>query len=124
MQIDFNKIHRSLIDINYSKDNIKIIGTLDRINKSCVKLDATFNSTIDLVCNRCGKEFSKPFNYEISLILADGAYKDKSEIDIVEFFEGKIDFDYLAQSEIASIKEDYNFCEECINSDDILEIEF
>ncbi len=123
MQIDFNKV-KHLIDINYSKNSVDIKGTLERINKSCVKLDATFDSTINLTCNRCGKEFSKPFNYDLSLLLCDGAYKDKNEIDIVEFFKGKIDFDYIAQSEIASIKEDYNYCPECVNSDDILEIEF
>jgi len=123
MQIDFNKV-RNLIDINYSKNSATIVGTLERVNRSCVKLNATFDSTVTVTCNRCGKEFSKPFNYDLSLLLCDGAYKDRDEIDIVEFFKGKIDFDYIAQSEIASIQEDFNYCTECINSDDILEIEF
>ncbi len=123
MQIDFNKV-KSLIDINYSKENVKITGTLEKINKSCVQLDATFESTVIVTCNRCGKEFSKPFKYDLSLLLSDGAYKAKDEIDTIEFFKGKIDFDYIAQSEITSLEEDYNYCSDCVNSDDILEIEF
>ncbi len=124
MKIDFNKIKNNLIDINYSKENTKIVGTLERINKNCVKLYATFSSTINLTCSRCGKEFDKSFEYDLSLLLTNGNYKDKSEIDVVEFFDNKIDIDYLAFSEISSIKEDYNYCYECINSNDILEIEF
>jgi hypothetical protein len=123
MQIDFNKI-KSLIDINYSKNDTTIVGTLERVNRSCVKLNATFHSTVTVTCNRCGKEFSKPFDYDLSLLISDGAYKERDEIDIIEFFKGKVDFDYIAQSEISSIQEDYNYCSDCVNSDEILEIEF
>jgi uncharacterized metal-binding protein YceD (DUF177 family) len=124
MQIDFIKIKQSPIDINYSKDNTKIVGTLERINKDCVKLDSEFSSKIELICNRCGKEFVKDFDYALTLLLADGVYSDKSELDIIEFHNKTIDFDYISFSEIASIQEDYNYCKECQNSDETLEYEF
>jgi len=124
MQIDFIKIKQSPIDINYSKDTTKIVGTLERINKDCVKLDSEFTSQVDLICNRCGKEFKKEFNYPLALLLADGVYSDSSDLDIIEFHNNKIDFDYIAFSEKTSIEEDFNYCKDCQNSDETLEYEF
>ncbi len=124
MEISFNKIKQSPIDINYSKDGIKITGTVERINRDCVKLNSNFESSVNVICNRCAKEYKIDANYPFELILSDGGYNGKDEIDVVEFFDGKIDFDYLAQSEIASIQEDYNFCSECENTDELFEAEF
>ena len=124
MQIDFIKLKQSPVDINYSKDNAKIVGTLERINKDSVKLDSEFTSQVELICNRCGKEYKKDFKYPLTLLLADGVYSDNSDLDIIEFHQNKIDFDYIAFSEITSIQEDYNYCEECQDSDEALEYEF
>ena len=124
MQIDFIKLKQSPVDVNYSKDNTKIVGTLERINKDCVKLDSEFTSQLKLLCNRCGKEFTKEFKYPLTLLLADGVYSDNSDLDIIEFHNRKIDFDYIAFSENTSIQEDYNYCEDCQNSDETLEYEF
>ena len=123
MQIDFRKIKGSTLDINFSKDNSKIVGTLKRVDRDRVKLDSTFSTKLKLICNRCGKEFEKEFSYPLNLILADGIYSDPTEIDIVEFSGGKIDFNYLLDSENALIEEDYNYCDSCKDKENF-EVEF
>jgi len=124
VKISFSKIKQTPVDINYSKDGVKIQGTLERINKDSVKLDSTFKSEVEVVCNRCAKEYKIDANYQLSLILSDGGYNSKDEIDVVEFYDSKIDFNYLALSEVSSIKEDYNYCSSCQDSNEVLEVEF
>ena len=118
MQIDFRKVKSSTLDIDFSKENSKIVGTLKRVDRDSVKLDSTFSTKLKLICNRCGKEFEREFSYPLNLILSDGVYSDPSEIDIVEFKEGKIDFNYLLDSENALIEEDYNYCDSCKDKED------
>ena len=124
MEISFSKIKQSPIDVNYSKDGVEISGTLERVSRDNIKLDSNFKSNVEVICNRCGEEYNIDANYPLGLILSDGGYNGKDELDVVEFYEGKIDFDYLALSEITSIKEDYNFCSSCQDTDELLEVEF
>jgi len=124
VKISFSKIKQTPIDIDYSKDGVDIQGTLERVDRDSVKLDSTFKSEVEVVCNRCAKEYKIDANYPLSLILSDGGYNGKDEIDVVEFYDGKIDFDYLALSEVSSIQEDYNYCSSCQDSDEVLEVEF
>jgi|AAUQ01.1.fsa_nt_gi uncharacterized metal-binding protein YceD (DUF177 family) len=123
MQIDFRKIKGSTLDIDYSKDSSSIVGTIERVDRDSVKLESNFSTELELICNRCGKEFKREFNYPLELLLTDGVYSDPTEINIIEFNQGKIDFDYLLNSEIASIEEDYNYCDSCQDREDF-EIEF
>jgi len=124
MEISFSKIKQTPIDVNYKRDNLSIVGTLERINRDCVKLISTLKASTQVICNRCGKEINLPLEYPLELILSEGRYNGNDEIDVVEFFDGVIDFNYLAESEIASTQESYNYCNSCKDSDEILEIEF
>jgi len=124
VEISFIKIKQTPIDINYSKDGVEINGSLERINKNCVKLDSIFKSEVEVICNRCAKEYKIDANYPFCLILSDGGYNGKDEIDVVEFYDKKINFDYLSLSEVSSIKEDYNYCSSCQDSSELLEVEF
>ncbi len=124
MEISFFKIKQNPLDINYSKDNSSIKGTLERVNRDSVKLNSTFDASVKVVCNRCGKEYIVNSSEPLELVLSDGRYNSEKEIDVVEFFDGKIDFNYLIESEIASIQEGYNLCDSCIDTDEILEFEF
>jgi len=124
MEISFLKIKQNPVEINYSEGTSSIIGTIERVNRNSVKLNSTFKASIKVICNRCGKGYIVDANYPLELLLSEGRYNSNDEIDVVEFFDGKIDLKYLIESEIASIEEGYNFCESCIDNKDILEIEF
>ncbi len=124
MEISFSKIKQTPIDINYSKDLVTIVGKLERLSSNSVKLNSTLNADVNLTCNRCGKEFNRDISENLELILSEGKYNSNDKIDVIEFFDGKIDFDYIIDSEIELIKQDYNFCESCSNTEEILEIEF
>ena len=124
MQIDFAKVKSTLADINYLKDGVSIIGSIKRVDRDSVELKSTFKTEVNLICNRCGKEFKKSFEYPLNLLLSDNNISDSQNLDIIEFHNGKIDFDYIAQSEVASIEEDYNLCDSCEGNQDIFEKEF
>ena len=124
MEISFLKIKHHPLEINYSDETASIKGSIKRVDRTNIELKSDFKASISVICNRCGKEYLVDANYPLELLLSDGRYNSNKEIDVVEFFDGKIDFDYLAKSEIASIKEGYNFCKDCANNDEILEIEF
>ena len=125
MKINFAKVKNSLVDINYSKDGVDIVGTIKRVNRDSVELKSTFSSkNVELICNRCGKEYNQDYTYPLNLILYNGKYSDKQNLDIIEFYDNFIDFDYIVKSEITSLKEDYNLCESCQDTQEIFEKEF
>lgn len=123
MQIFFSKIKQTPLALEYSKDGATISGFLERVERNCVKLQANIKVNTEVACSRCGKDFLIDKRYPLELILSDGRYNNE-EIDVIEFFDNKIDIDYIINSEIASIQEDYNFCKDCIDKNEILEIEF
>ncbi len=123
MTVNFAKVKYSGSELNYNKDGVSIVGTLEKVNRDSVKLDSTFKSTVTVTCSRCGKEFTKEVEYPLELILSDGRYNNSDEIDVIEFFDGNIDITYISESEIASIQEDYNFCQDCKEAEEILEVE-
>ena len=124
MEISFSKIKQTPIDIDYSNNLATIVGKIERVSRDIVELNATLSANIELICNRCGKEYKRDINENLELILSEGKYNNNDKIDVIEFFDGNIDFDYIINSEIESIKQDYNFCENCSNTEEILEIEF
>jgi len=123
MTVNFAKVKYSGSELNYNKDGVSIVGRLEKVNRDSVKLDSTFKSTVTVTCSRCGKEFTKEVEYPLELILSDGRYNNSDEIDVIEFFDGNIDITYISESEIASIQEDYNFCQDCKEAEEILEVE-
>jgi len=125
LKIGFAKVKSALADVNYSKDGVNIKGTLERVDRDSVELKSTFSTKeVTLICNRCGKEYKKDFSYPLNLLLYNGKYSDNKNLDIIEFFDNMIDFDYIAQSEMTSLIEDYNLCDECQDVEDIFEKEF
>jgi len=123
MEIAFSKVKHTPTELNFVEENVSIIGTLSKESRDIVKLESHFQADVPVTCSRCGKEFIKRIAYPLSLILSDGRYNDNDEIDVIEFFNNSIDITYISESEIASIQEDYNFCQECKETDEILEVE-
>jgi uncharacterized metal-binding protein YceD (DUF177 family) len=123
MTIAFAKVKHTPTELKFSEDGVSITGTLAKEWRDSVKLLSTFKADVDVICSRCGKEYIKHVEYPLELILSDGRYNNNDEIDVIEFFDGNIDITYISESEIASIQEDYNFCEDCALTEEVLEVE-
>ena len=123
MVIAFSKVRHTPTELEFIQDGVSITGTLTKMSRDLVKLESHFKADVNVICSRCGKDYTKRVEYPLGLILSDGRYNDNDEIDVIEFFDNMIDITYISASEIASIQEDYNFCSECQKTDEVLEVE-
>lgn len=120
---DSNKNHNFIeskpaTDSIDSKENIESItlkGELTRLDSKLVKFSGTLSGSLNLICVKSGEEFSKNITQDLVLYFADGIYKMQSQseidLDVIEFFDGFIDIDFVLNSEIESIRLDYNIKE-------------
>jgi hypothetical protein len=60
-------------------------------------------------CCKCGDEHYVNIDENQDFILSDGEFKGfNKNYDVIESFDGLIDFDYILDSEIELIRDDYN----------------
>lgn len=127
MKIEFKKISHEpkTINISYKKDSlsvlledeyIELIGDLIRCSNGLSRFSGKMQGILRLVCVRSGEEFLCPVNENLVLYFSDGIWKTQSQtnsfdLDIIEFFDGFIDFDFVVESEIESKRLDYNIKE-------------
>jgi len=122
--IFFDKISSTPKPIELELDGVSLVGTLKKSGYHQVTLDSELSGNLELICDRCGAEYKYNIGSKLVLKLSDIVSEDKDDLDIIEFLNGKIDISYILNSEINSIKSSYNYCSECINSDEEFEIEF
>ena len=116
MKIEFKKVGFNQKEIKIDEKNLRLEGNIVRDNKDLVDLDATLRGNVEVECRRCGKEFTIPVEERLHLKLSDGVYRGSlDEADVVEFYDGSIDFDELMESERESMRLDYHLCDECKN---------
>lgn len=132
MKIEFRKISNSSKSVNlkHTKDTLDALkndefitfsGEIQRLDSNLVKLSGVLNGELDLVCVRSGQEFRKEIKQDLVLYFSNGIWEAQSqkrantdimdELNIIEFFEGVIDIDFALQSEIESMRLDYNIKE-------------
>ena len=124
MQISFEKIGHTPRDIDYICDGVRLTGELVKKRFHQVALNSTLSGDIELCCDRCGKSYTHSIDDEFKITITDEATEDKDDLDIIEFLDGIIDIDYIIKSEINAIEGSFHYCDECIDSEDELEIEF
>ena len=113
MKLDFKKIGSSSKSVQTSSQEGHLEGELQR-DKELVDFQGILRGDITVYCKRCGEEFYLPICEKLHLKLSDGIYRGfDEEADVIEFFDGKIDFDYLINSEMEAIKSDYHLCPVC-----------
>lgn len=117
MKIAFTKISSVPQDFSFEQDGVRLEGILKQKNEKEVFCKASLFGNFEHICDRCGDEMRVNIDENLWLILSDGEYKNGSQIleDVVEFYDGFIDFDELLNSEIESIKSDYFYCNNCKN---------
>lgn len=111
MKIDFlNKI-KPIVETSYN--GVKLEGSLERVSDKVINLKGKIYGKIPHICDRCGKDIILNLDEKVSIILSNGVYNFQTIDNVIEFFDGKIDFDEVLQSEIEAFKSGYFYCDEC-----------
>lgn len=125
MKIEFKKITNKPKPIQFALtaensqdmqegERIELCGEIVRQSQRLVCFQGVLKGALNLVCTMSGQDFTKEIHEELVLYFSDGIWeaqsqsKDIDSLDIIEFFDGFIDFDFVVTSEIESIRLDYN----------------
>ncbi|MEA2028550.1 MAG: hypothetical protein U9N49_06195 [Campylobacterota bacterium] len=124
MKILFDKIGSTPKVFEYDQEAISIKGTLAKEGFHKVHLEAHLSGNIDLDCVRCGDSFKHDLDNDLDLIISDEVVETRDNLDIIEFLDGVINIEDIVDSEINSLKSEYNYCKDCASSDEDFEVEF
>lgn len=75
-------------------------------------LNGTARSELDLVCDRCGKEFSREKVVALDMLLADELEQEDSEDDIFLLDGNELDLDELVTTAFVLAMDTKNLCSE------------
>jgi len=116
MLVEFKKVPSSGIHFETELSDIRLSGNAQKIDKSLVKCIGSIQGTFFHVCDRCAEDFKLSIHERVEVFASDGLYVDtESEelLNVIEFFDGSIDFGIILQSELEAFKSDYHFCGQC-----------
>ena len=124
MTILFDKINSTPKSISLASNNIILDGSLTKSGYHKVSLNANLKGDMNLSCDRCGDTYIYDFDTKLNLTLTDLISEDKSDLDIIEFLDNKIDIKYILDGEINRVKTSFHYCKKCENIDESFEMEF
>ncbi|MBV5278939.1 MAG: DNA-binding protein [Campylobacteraceae bacterium] len=116
MTVEFKKIPVTGIAFEVSLEDIKLIGNAKKKDKTMVVVDGKMSGKVIHQCDRCAEEFDLLVAEGVEVFASDGIYEDKGTgelLNLVEFFDGSINFDMILQSELEALKSDYHYCGKC-----------
>lgn len=108
------KISSTPKDFCLTLDNAKLEGQIYRINSQILCLKGKLLGEIELICDKTGENFIQTLDNPLVLYISDGIWDTQSQsqkidsFDVIEFFDGFVDLNYILESEIESIKLDYH----------------
>lgn len=116
MKIDFRKITSCAKPFSVHKDNLILQGEVRQIDQKLFRIDSVLSGEIGLVCDRTGENYFEKIEEVLVLYISNGIWDTQSQkldetFDVIEFFDGFIDFEYILQSEIDSIQMQYHINE-------------
>ncbi len=118
MRIDFKKIGSKKRSFSVEKEGVVFSGEYKRENE-LVDIRGRLENGLSVECARCGREFMIKLDEKIHLKANDGIFRGSIDgFDVVEFFEGFVDFEELLGGEIESIRLDYHLCPECTDGEE------
>jgi len=119
LKVEFKKVGFKPKKFQLNKEGIDFQGEFKKDQNNLVDIIGTIKNEIVVTCDRCSKEFMIKLDENIHIKASDGVYRGNlEEYDVIEFYEGMIDFDEILESEIESNKLDYHICDECKKIDD------
>ncbi len=115
MTVEFKKIPTSGIDFEASSGDIQLIGHAQKTDKTMIRIDGKMCGQTPHECDRCAETFTLLVDENVEVFASDGLYEDSGEelLNIVEFFDGSINFDTILQSELEALRSDYHYCGGC-----------
>ena len=113
MKIEFKKIPNGGIDFETEQEGIKFCGSAEKISKNLVKSTGIMEGSFIHTCDRCGEDFNKIVKQDFEIYAYNGVYEDDEYDNLIEFFDGSVNFDTMLQSELESLKCEYLYCKNC-----------
>ena len=117
MKTTFKKVSTLQNSISYKDSSTRFNGTIQKVSKNGVEIEGRLDGTLELACNRCGKNFSVTICQDLKLKLCDIA-QSTQDLDTIECLDGVIDSQKLIESEKQIIQMGYNYCDSCDNEED------
>ena len=109
MIIELKKISKSKKSFSIKKDGLEFSGEFYRIDPKSVVVDATLKGKLDVLCVRTLDNFQRDVDEEFHFLIYEGEFRGFNKTyDVIESFDGLIDFDYILDSEIELLRDDYN----------------
>ncbi len=112
MRIEARKIFRTPKVFEVSSEGLCLSGHIIHKQGGLFCLEGRLVGEILLICDRSGEEFLHKVDEDLVLYISDGFWDTQSQrfesLDIIEFFDGFIDLDYILRSEIESIRLGYH----------------
>jgi hypothetical protein len=118
MTIEFKKIPSLGTHFEAHAGTIRFSGDAVKHSKTLVKCVGALEGEISHVCDRCAEIFTLKVNEAVEVFASEGIYHDQEGdelLNVVEFFDGVIDFNTLRESELEAFKSDYHYCGSCKN---------
>ncbi len=125
MKIEFRKVSPTKKEFATELDSVKFEGTFCKITPKLIELDAQLSGNTTIECCKCGENIQLVLDEELHFLISDGIYSNHDEEKtVIEIDDGMIDFDEIINSEIESIHSDYIVCEQCQDTETLIEKEF
>ncbi|NPA28840.1 MAG: DUF177 domain-containing protein [Epsilonproteobacteria bacterium] len=112
MQVQLRKVRETESTFLMEKGSVRCIGSFWRSGE-LVKIEGMVEGKLRLTCDRCGESFEKEVSEPFVLEASDRPVKVDESLDVIECFDGMVDFDEICESEIASIESGYHLCPRC-----------
>jgi uncharacterized metal-binding protein YceD (DUF177 family) len=97
-------------------DNLTLSGESIKNKDGSIIIEGKLKGEVEVECIKCLKNFTKKIDEEIKFKVVKPPFDGfDEEYDIIE--QEKYDLEEIIKSEIESIKNDYNICENCEKED-------
>jgi uncharacterized metal-binding protein YceD (DUF177 family) len=100
------------LEINKNFQGLNLIAESRKLKDGSFIIEGKLQGTVEVECIKCLEKFKKNIDENVKFKVVKPPYKGfDEEYDIIEM--EKFDAEELLKSELESIRNDYNICENC-----------
>jgi hypothetical protein len=115
VQIKFRKVSKDPKDFCFSLGNLDVSGSFQKSSNSIVDIKFLIEGSIDHICDICADSFLLLVKQDGKISVTNQEYRGE-KMDLLEIYNGNIDFKDIINSEVESYKSDYHYCKSCIEN--------